>query len=75
MHLDEALDRDPGGMVVWGIWMMSLPPEGLPPSGCVARGYYISLRRETIAWDLGHSRHWGGVLPSLEKGMVSEVVK
>lgn len=44
-------------------------------SGCVARGYYISIRRETIAWNLGRSRHWAAVLPSLEKGMVSEIVK
>lgn len=29
-------------------------------SGCVTTIYlyYISLRRETIAWDPGHSRYW-----------------
>lgn len=28
---EEVLDRDPGGMVVWGAWKVLQPREGSPP--------------------------------------------
>lgn len=42
-------------------------------AGCVAGGYFIFLRSDVIAWDLRQSRYEAGVLPSLEKGRVSEI--
>lgn len=74
MRSEEALDRDPGGMFLWGAWIVSLLPESFPFfSGYMARGYYILLSSQTIAWDLGHSRNLARVFLNSEKRTVSEI--